>query len=83
MKIAGRLLIGTTTAALALVLLWGAAARDNGEWRPRGERLRTSSEASESFIVQHQDMESARRAVELVGGQVTHELSIIHAVGAR
>ena len=74
-----KLLLSTTTAAVALVLLWGAPARH----REAGERFQVSAEATESFIVQHEDMESAKSAVELVGGTVTHELSIIHAVGAR
>ena len=69
-----KLLLSATTAAVALVLLWGAPARH----REAGERFQVSAEATEQFIVQHEDMESAQRAVELVGGTVTHELSIIH-----
>lgn len=38
---------------------------------------------TESYIVQGADLATARAAVAAVGGEITHELGIIHAVGAR
>src|SRR5262245_29281116 len=73
-----KVLLSTAMAAAALALLVGAPVRH----REQGERLQTSGDQTESFIVQHEDMDSARRAVEHVGGKITHELSIINAVGA-
>jgi hypothetical protein len=35
-----------------------------------------------AFVVQGQDMESVAQAVLRVGGEITHELGIINAVGA-
>ena len=39
--------------------------------------------ATQAFIVQGSDLAAARAAVLAVGGQITHELGIIGAVGAR
>ena len=44
------------------------------------EALETA--APERFIVQATDLAGAREAVEQVGGQTTHELAVIRAVGA-
>jgi hypothetical protein len=40
-------------------------------------------EAPRSVIVQGPDLATAIAAVESVGGEITHELGIIRAVGAR
>ena len=42
----------------------------------------TVAEPTARLIVQSQDLESARAEVERVGGQITHELGVIRAVGA-
>ena len=38
---------------------------------------------TQSYIVQGQDLSTIKAAVEAVGGEITHELGIINAVGAR
>ena len=45
------------------------------------DRLQPSN--TESYIVQAQSLEQAIALVHGVGGEITHELSIISAVGAR
>ena len=47
-----------------------------------GTTERQATEAVESVIVQAQSLEQATAAVEAVGGEITHELGIISAVGA-
>jgi hypothetical protein len=37
---------------------------------------------STSYIVQAESLDVAKDAVEAIGGEITHELGIIHAVGA-
>ena len=43
----------------------------------------SAPETSQSFIVQGRDLAAVSRLVRDVGGEITHELGIIHAVGAR
>ncbi len=59
-------------AAIGALLLTGA---------PAGGPL--AGEAASSFIVQGRDVATAAEAVRAAGGEVTHELRIIDAVGAR
>ena len=59
-----------TSLGLALV---GAAAM---------VRLPSQAE-TQSMIVQGHDLATVRSAVEAVGGEITHELGIINAVGAK
>jgi hypothetical protein len=50
----------------------------------QGSAVASLFEAPErtEFIIQGQDMESVTQAVLRVGGEITHELGIINAVGA-
>ncbi len=44
--------------------------------------LNSGSPITETYIIQGQDLTSVQAAVQAAGGEITHELGIINAVGA-
>ena len=68
-------------ASLGLGLICTLATEPRGT--VEGAGYRPQHEASAAFLVQNADVLTAKKSVLEAGGQVTHELSIINAVGAR
>ncbi len=59
------------------------APAEEGAQAPVEDSSRTPAEETGAFIVQGKDLATALEAVRQVGGEVTHELGVIRAVGAR
>ena len=68
--------IGFITS-LALAIMAYIQFRQNEAFQPKFQKPPTAR-----FIVQGNDMQELKRLVNQVGGSLTHELDIIHAVGA-
>lgn len=85
-------LVALVALSLSAACMHGATARSSGETAtaaaPAAEReatpqVTTPAETTAAVLVQGKDLASAAAAVRAVGGEITHELGIIDAVGAR
>jgi serine protease AprX len=70
--------LGVTVAILA----FAACSVNNAPTTAAAVQHQNQTMDRESMIVQAADMETAAAAVRAVGGEITHELAIIRAVGA-
>jgi serine protease AprX len=68
-------------AVLSIVFAIGAIQYESPSSESTVEVSSTTMESA-SYIVQAESLEIAKRAVETIGAEITHELGIINAVGA-
>ena len=80
-KIALTTLAAVTSLALTLTMSHAADASPRGA--SQAHRSAPSRVQTASYIVQAQSLAAARTSVQKVGGTITHELGIIHAVAAQ
>ncbi len=73
-----KMTISATTMVAILVLIWANPMLGTVSSTPNSP---VSSEKARSYIVQGSDMATVSEKVRQVGGEITHELNIINAVG--
>ena len=72
--------VALVVLSLSAACMHGASVRPSSDARPAAAPV---TEREAAVIVQGADLASVAAAVRAVGGEITHELGIIDAVGAR